>query len=102
MEVVELNIATALDMRKTLNHPSFNKIGVPDSWLLPPGMVMAAANATVAIKVATTKQKDTVLFIHSSPSFLKSSCSFENNSLGVNPSSFFIWRNEDGTIFSTS
>ncbi|CAA2955495.1 Hypothetical predicted protein [Olea europaea subsp. europaea] len=101
MEVAKLNIVTALDITKTVNHLFFKNTGVPIS-LLPPGMIKAAANAKVANKVAMTMQEDVVSFIHFSPSFLNYLCFMENNSLGVFPSLIFISNNGCDTIFSTS
>ena len=56
IEEEEENSAIASDMKNTLNQILFKRIGVPVSWLLPPGTVKAAAKTTVVINVATIIQ----------------------------------------------
>ena len=92
IEVTEENRANASDTAKTINDLCCMNIGLPVLLLLPPGTVNAAANMTVAIRVATTMHEDAVSFIHFSPSRKSPLCSSENSIRGVNPCEFFISR----------
>ena len=73
----------ASDIIKTIKPFSFKKVGVPESCLLPPGIVIAAVNIMVTIRAATTVQEDVVPFIHFSPSFTNSLWLSVNNSRAV-------------------
>ena len=81
---------------------SFKKVGKPESCLLPPGTVIAAANIMVTIKAATTVQEDDVSFIHFSPSFTNSLWLSVNNSRGFLPFVFVHSKAEGRTMLSTS
>ena len=74
-----------LDIINTIKTFSFKKVGKPESCLLPPGTVIAAANIMVTIRAATTVQEDAVPFIHFSPSFTNSLWLSINNSRGLLP-----------------
>lgn len=86
---MEENREIASETAKNTNALSLEKIGKPLSLLLPPGTVMEAANAIVAMSVAATVHEFAVSFTHFSPCLIKSLCSSENWTGGVLPVEFF-------------
>ena len=62
--VTETHSATSEEMAKMSNAACFSRIGVPLFSLTPPGKVVDAAKATVAMSAATTEQDSEVLFSH--------------------------------------
>ena len=73
---------SASDIIKSINTFAFKNIGKPDSCLLPPGTVIAAANVMERIRAPTTAQEFATPFIHFSPSFINSLWLSINNCLG--------------------
>ncbi|CAB4313707.1 unnamed protein product [Prunus armeniaca] len=67
MEVEEEKRATPSDIAKIRNAVSFTKFGAPVLSAIPPGMLNAAENTTVAIMFATSMHEFAVFFIHDSP-----------------------------------
>jgi hypothetical protein len=65
--VEEEKSATPSAMVKYRNAFSLKKFGIPVLSSVPPGMLNAAENTTVAIIVATSKHEVAVSFIHFSP-----------------------------------
>ncbi|GKA44172.1 protein-L-isoaspartate O-methyltransferase 1 isoform X2 [Tanacetum coccineum] len=90
IEVEEEIKETASAITKTMRDGFPLKKGIPVSWLYPPGSVKAAANAMVAMMVATTIHWVAVFFIQVSSLLTNSACFVENNSYAVQSSSFFI------------
>ncbi|KAK4440350.1 hypothetical protein Salat_0369900 [Sesamum alatum] len=97
--VVKAKTTPTIEVKSAVR-PNINLVGnetrKSSSW------VNAAANATVAIKVAAIMQLLAVSFIQVSPFVNNDLCSMENNSLVSNPCLFLILRHEGSTTFSTS
>ena len=92
----------ALDIIKIIKTFSFKKVGKPESCLLPPGTVIAAANIMVTIRAATTRQEEAVPFIHFSPSFTNSLWLSVKNSQGLLPFLFVHSNMKGWTTLSIS
>ncbi|KAJ8539981.1 hypothetical protein K7X08_026370 [Anisodus acutangulus] len=78
------------------------KMGNPLCSLLPPGTVIAAANAMVAMSAAAIVHEFDVSFIQISPSAFNFSCSSLNTTCGALSSWFKNSQYEGGTNFFTS
>ncbi|KAK2441044.1 ankyrin repeat-containing protein ITN1 [Trifolium repens] len=87
-EVIEEKKATASDQINTLNLLFGKNIGVPLSWLLPPGTVIAAAKVIVAIRIATNMQESDLSFIQFFASLTNGLCSSMNTREAVLESLF--------------
>lgn len=101
-EAVDEKRERASETANTINAVLVEKIGKPLSLLFPPGTVMEAAKAIVAMRAAATVQEFAVSFIHCSPSLIKSLCSVENSTAGVLLSEFLLSLESGSTYFSTS
>ncbi|KEH33976.1 hypothetical protein MTR_3g456110 [Medicago truncatula] len=93
-EAIEQKKAIASDTINTVNLLCSKNIGIPFSWLLPPGTVIAAAKVIVAIRVATNIQAFDLSFIQLFPSSTNGLCSSMNTSRAVLPFLFLttLWR----------
>nr|GLL49113.1 hypothetical protein CDL15_Pgr028947 [Ipomoea trifida] len=96
IDSIELIIATTSEIVKMVNVVCAMNMGVPVRSSLPPGKVKAAANATVAISVATSMQEFAVSLMDFSPSIFNAMCSFENNCFAVLSSLFLMYWSDDG------
>lgn len=67
-EVTEKLSATSDEMANMLKADWPSNVGIPLSWLTPPGTVADVAKATVAMRAATTEQDSEVLVSHRPPS----------------------------------
>ncbi|PWA59554.1 hypothetical protein CTI12_AA390800 [Artemisia annua] len=92
-EVEAENREIASDIAKIVKVICFLNRGMPVSWLLPPGTVIAAANTIVTISAAVMLHDSAVAFIHFSPSFTKFACSLVNTISGVSLSIFKSMQN---------
>lgn len=70
-EVTEKQRAVSDEMVKAPNADSSLRIGSPVFSLSPPGTVADVANATVAMRAATTEHDSEVLVSHLLPSFIR-------------------------------
>ncbi|KAL5824365.1 hypothetical protein ACOSQ3_020428 [Xanthoceras sorbifolium] len=101
-EVKEENIPSASEMANTMNAFVCKNIGIPLSFTLPPGIVKAAANSTVAMSVETSMQELAVSFIHFSPCFANSLCCLLKTAFAVSLFAFRFSLWKGNVIFSTS
>lgn len=83
-EVTEKQRATKDEMKSSSNVRLLLSVGLP-LLSVPPGMVVELANATVAMRVATTEQDVAVLVSHLPPALTRALWVSENISLGVSP-----------------
>ncbi|KAJ9696072.1 hypothetical protein PVL29_008363 [Vitis rotundifolia] len=81
--VTEKHRAMRDAIEKTLKAGWFSRVGTPSPSLTPPGTVADVANATVAMRAATTEHELEVLLSHSPPFSTRSAWLFVNISLAV-------------------
>ncbi|TQD78509.1 hypothetical protein C1H46_035938 [Malus baccata] len=90
MAVTEKQRATREAMAKMLKAGSFSRVGFPLALLMPPGMVVEVAKATVVTRAATTEQDLEVLVNHSPPVLTIVAWVSVKMSFAVLP--FLLWR----------
>lgn len=83
--VTEKQRAIRDDIAKISKPGSFNRVGMPVLSSTPPGTVADAANATVAMRAATTEQDSDVFVSHSPPLLTRSLWVLEKMSSAVSP-----------------
>ena len=89
-EVVEDINDKLSNITKILERFFRRKIGIPVSWLYPPGNVNTAANEMVATSAVTTINWLAVSFIRFSSLENRYLWLLMNNSMGVRPDAFFF------------
>uniref|UniRef100_A0A7N2MDP1 Uncharacterized protein n=1 Tax=Quercus lobata TaxID=97700 RepID=A0A7N2MDP1_QUELO len=81
--VTEKHRATSEVTAKTSNAGYVSRYGEPLPSLIPPGIAVDFAKATVAMSAATTEQDSEVLLSHSPPSWTSFSRCSVNNCAGI-------------------